>query len=140
MIDVNKPVTNPELVESINNFLKEPNEKNECIMIDKILSAHYLVPIILDGEIKDGVLKKGSIIAFKTITNTSNETFFPAFTDWDELFKWSKNNEQTLISTYEDLKAMLMSSDGIMGFVINPYSQNIVITPDIMEYMSRKNN
>jgi len=27
-----------------------------------------------------------------------------------------------------------------MGFVINPYSQNIVITPDIMEYMSRKNN
>lgn len=54
--------------------------------------------------------------------------------------KWSKDEEQTLITTYEDLKAMVLKdTNAIKGFVINPYGQNIVITLELMQYfLSRK--
>jgi hypothetical protein len=138
MVDVNQPVTNPELVKSINEFLKEKSAENEFFLIQEITKANFITPIIFQGEIEDGVLKKDSIMSFKLITNSSDESFHLAFTDWEELGKWSKEPEQTLISTYDDLKHMVLKSDGIKGFVINPFNQNFVITPEIMEYFSRR--
>lgn len=118
MIDVNKPVTNPELVKIMNKFLEERSAENEVLLIERIYHANFLVPIIFDGEIENGVLKKGSTISFKLIANSLNESFIPAFTDWDELIKWSKNKEQTLISSYEDLKSMVTKTpDKIKGFL-----------------------
>lgn len=139
MVDVNKPVTNPELVEIMNKFLNDRSTENELVLIERITQAHFLMPMILDGKIENGVLKKDSIISFKMITNTANESFFVAFTDWEELDKWSKDKEQTLITTYEDLKAMVLKdTDAIKGFVINPYGQNIVITHELMQYFSSR--
>ena len=138
MIDVNKPVTNPELVDSMNKFLNERSAENEGVLIEKITKAHYLAPIILQGEIENGILKAGSTISFKMLTNSLGETFFMAFTDWDELAKWSTEKEETLISTYDDLKSMVLKdTENVKGFVINPYGQNIVITPELMQYFSQ---
>lgn len=139
MIDVNKPVTNPALVDSMNNFLRDKNSENELFLIDKINEAHFLVPVIVDGKVNNGVLKKKATISFKMITNTANESFFIAFTDWQELGKWSQNKEQTLILTYKDLKEMVLKDrDKLRGFVINPYGQNLIITPETMEYFSHR--
>jgi hypothetical protein len=138
MVDVNKPVTNPKLVEIMNGFLKEKSAEKEFILIEEITKANFLVPIIFQGEIAEGVLKKDSIMSFKLITNNSNESFFMAFTDWDELGKWSKEREQTLIFTYDDLKHMVLKSEDIKGFVINAFNQNFMITPEVMEYFSRR--
>jgi hypothetical protein len=139
MIDVNKPVTNPQLVDIMNKFSNERSAENEFILIERITNAHFLTPIIMKGEIENGVLKAGSTISFKMITNNSDESFFIAFTDWEELAKWSKEKEETLISTYDDLKGMVLKDTvNIKGFVINPYGQNIMITPEIMQYFSKK--
>jgi len=73
------------------------------------------------------------------ITNSLDESFFMAFTDWEELRKWSAEKEQALISTYEDLKTLVEKDvQKVKGFVINPYGQNIVITPELIQYFSRK--
>jgi hypothetical protein len=138
MVDVNQPVTNPELVKSMNEFLQENSAQNEFILIEAIAKANFLIPITLQGEIEDGMLKQDSTIGFKTITNGSEESFYLAFTDWDELGKWSKEREQTLISTYDDLKQMVSINDGIKGFVINPFNQNLVITAEVMEYFAHR--
>lgn len=79
MIDVNKPVTNPEVVKAMNDFLKEKSAENEFILIEEITKANYLIPIIFKGEIEEGLLKKDSTITFKLITNNSNESFFSGF-------------------------------------------------------------
>lgn len=139
MIDVNKPITNPKLVEIMNKFLNERSAENEIVLIDRITQAQFLSPVILDGEIQNGTIKAGATISFKMLTNNSNESFFMAFTDWEELGKWSKEKEQTLISTYEDLKSMVeKDAQRVKGFVINPYGQNIVITPELIQYFSRR--
>lgn len=93
----------------------------------------------MEGEIENGVLKAGATISFKMLTNSLGESFFIAFTDWEELAKWSMEKEQTLISTYEDLKSMVLKdTKDAKGFVINPYGQNIIITPELMQYFSQR--
>lgn len=49
MIDVNKPVTNPELIKIMNEFLKEKSVENEVVLIEKIRQAHFLTPIKIEG-------------------------------------------------------------------------------------------
>ncbi len=139
MIDVNKPLTNLELVKIMNDFLNEKNAENEVVLIEKITQAHFLTPIIIEGEIENGTIKAGTTMSFKMLTNNSGDSFFMAFTDWEELGKWSKEREETLISTYEDLKSMVDNdTQRVKGFVINPYGQNIVITPELMQYFSQR--
>lgn len=139
MIDVNKPVTNPELIKIMNEFLNEKSAENEVVLIEKIMQAHFLTPVKIEGEIENGVIKTGTTISFKMLTNNSGESFFMAFTDWEELGKWSKEKEEALISTYEDLKAMVENDvQRVKGFVINPYGQNIAITRELMEYFSQR--
>ncbi|HYH02101.1 MAG TPA: enhanced serine sensitivity protein SseB [Bacillota bacterium] len=138
MIDVNQPVTNPALVAAMNQMQQGPTAEKELMLIEEIARAHFLTPMILDGAIENGVLKAGSTISFKTISNGSGENFFLAFTDWEELGKWSSEPEQTLISTYDDLKSMVLNNEEIRGFVINPYGQSVVITPELIDYFTRR--
>lgn len=58
MVDINKPVTNSELVEIMNKFLNDRSAENELAFIERITQANFLTPMILDGEIENGVLKK----------------------------------------------------------------------------------
>ena len=137
MIDVNEPLTNPELVNCMNICLNEKSTENEAVFIEKVTKAHFLAPIIFKGDIENGLLTEDSTMSFKTLTNSLEETFFLIFTDWDELGKWSKKKEQTLILHYDDLKAMVLKDNlNVKGFIINPYGQNFLITPELMEYFS----
>lgn len=139
MLDINRPVTNPELVNCMNTFFNERNTTNELILIEQIEKAHFLVPITLQGEIINGVLKEGSHIHIKIISDSSKDTYFMAFTDWEQLSKWSQEKEETLVLTYADLKSIVFKdTDSIKGFVINPYGQNIIITPKLMEYFQQR--
>jgi len=138
MIDVNEPLTNPELVNCMNICLNEKSTENEAVFIEKVTKAHFLAPIIFKGDIENGLLTKDSTMSFKTLTNSLEETFFLIFTDWAELGKWSKKKEQTIILHYDDLKAMVLKNNlNVKGFIINPYGQNFLITPELMEYFSK---
>jgi len=139
MIKVNKPVTNPELVESMNKFINEKSAKNELILIEKINQSHLMTPVIISDEVENGLIAEGTTVSFKTITNTDNDSYIVAFTDLDELCKWSKDKEQTLAYTYDDLNGIVLeNTDTIKGFVINPYSQRFIITPEVVQYFSQR--
>jgi hypothetical protein len=71
-ITQNKRVTEVELkklVEIMNKFSNEKSAENEFVLIEKITQAHFLTPIIMQGEIENGVLKAVSTISFKMINN-----------------------------------------------------------------------
>ena len=133
MIKANKPVTNPELVESMNNFINEKSAKNELILIKKINKSHLMTPVMISDEVKDGLIPDGTTVDFKTITNEDNESYIVTFTDENELYKWSKDKQQTLAYTCEDLNGIVLENiSEIKGFVINPYGQIFIITPEVM--------
>ncbi|HOL10790.1 MAG TPA: enhanced serine sensitivity protein SseB C-terminal domain-containing protein [Bacillota bacterium] len=90
--------------------------------------------MVFSNVCDDSVKKRKQLIE-----NAANDAFLLAFTDWDELVKWSTEKEETLICTYDDLKTMVLNDpDQIKGFVINPFGQNVVITPELIHYIAQR--
>ncbi|MBU3099518.1 MULTISPECIES: SseB family protein [Clostridium] len=139
MIKGNKPVTNPELVDSMNKFINEKSAVNELNLIEEINKSHLMTPVIISSVVEKGVIPEGATVSFKTITNAENESYIVTFTDNDELCKWSKDKQETLAYTYNDLNGIVLENiNTVKGFVINPYNQIFIITPELMLYFSQR--
>jgi hypothetical protein len=142
MVDVNKPVTNPALVAAIEAVRAEFNGETEATFLTELKQARFLSPVTItpkpeagaDGEI---TLPQDTTISFFTLNGASG-AFLPAFTDWDELRKWRNiPDEQTLITTYEDLRTMVLRKPDHGGFAINPYGCDLLITPEMLQDFER---
>lgn len=146
MIDVNKPVTNPSLVESLKNMNESNVKEKQDIVIDEVMKAHFITPVTISpsplssGDNNEVVLKENTTINFNIIENTNNQKFFLAFTDWDELRKWHNNEtQQTLIITFDDLAAMILDEKGDSdGFVINPFGHNLIFNKSMILYLKNE--
>lgn len=133
MVDVNKPVINPELVMAIKAMKESNTKESQDQVINEVMKAHFISPVSIlpiPGSPSDNnevVLKEQTTISFSIVENTDNQSFFLAFTDWDELGKWHKSeNQQTLIMTFDDLAGMVLDEKGNSdGFVINPFGDEI---------------
>lgn len=53
MIDINEPVKNPKLIESINALRKSPNQESEQQFIKTLQEAYLLVPILKNKELSN---------------------------------------------------------------------------------------
>lgn len=145
MIDLNKPVTNPELLEAIAAMKNDGSSENLDHVINEVMRANFLSPVIItplpepDGDGKT-VLKEETTISFHMITDNADNSYFPAFTDWDELRKWNKEeNVQTLISSFDDYAAMILDKSGpCEGFVINPFGTNIPFSRAMIESLKNQ--
>ena len=59
------------------------------------------------------------------------------YTDWPALKQWRNiPNEQTLITSYDDISHMVLKEQKTAGFVINPYSHNIPVRRDLILYLN----
>lgn len=134
MIDVNKPVTNPQLDTAIKQMRENNTKENLDYMIDEVMKAHFISPVVISpapgqpGSNNQVILKQDTAINFSIIGNKDNQQFFLAFTNWDELRKWhNAENQQTLIMTFDDLASMVLNKNSnIEGFVINPFGGNVM--------------
>lgn len=48
MVDVNKPVTNPNLVKNIAALREDPSHGNEHAFFHELLKVHFLAPVNID--------------------------------------------------------------------------------------------
>lgn len=68
MMDVNKPVTNPELVRAISEMGENSKEKQDQV-INEIMKAHFISPVIISPtpqpsiNINEAVIKKNTTIS-----------------------------------------------------------------------------
>jgi hypothetical protein len=135
MVDVKKPITNPDFVSAMNQLRTAQNPDHEATFFEELRKAHFLAPVAIAPTPEHGdetgkvVLKEGTTIGFQMISDSANRSFFPVFTDWEELRKWRDTpGQQTLIVTFDDLSAMILEGSGNSGgLVINPYGQNILL-------------
>lgn len=145
--DINQPVTNPELIGALLAFNEDSTLEKQKQFFGKLKEARLLAPIIMvlsdNVEKKEDnslLLKKDSKISFITISNNLNETYFLAFTDWDELRKWQNiENQQTLIVNIADYQSLLKDSKDCKGIVINPYNEAIQIDRSLLDVILTDN-
>lgn len=141
MVTTNKSLENPNLVKTIDDLLNFPSQSTELRMIDEIKKAKYISPVLTTEKADSDIPGTKNKMAFMLLINAIGEKFLPVFTDWNELRKWSKDHEETIISSFSDMSSLTIARfDNIKGFVINPYSQNVIVTEERLQYISNINN
>lgn len=140
MIDVNKPINNPDLLQAIEEMKRSSSSDNLDKVLNEVMAAHFLSPVTITpipqpGENGDIILKEKTTISFYKIEDERNNSYYLAFTDWDELRKWnSKEDIQAIVSTFDDYASMTLDENGRgEGFVINPSGANICFTRSMIE-------
>lgn len=144
--DLNKPIENLLLKAAIANYLKNRSQENQSELVRQLNSGLYLVPIITDEmkttPIKEGeaVIQKGSLIKFMGVFNANREKFLPAFTDWDEIRAWTKEEVNTLVMPLLDLKSLIVNSKSYKGIIINPAGKSWQLNVDQMSAVIEDSN
>ena len=145
--DINQPIENPKLKDLINDLRNADNTHfaavNEAIAEEIAMNAFMLAVINTDGagieNNDDGTatIKRDTVLSFEFLADGKGRTFLPVFTDWDELRKWDKYKDsfvQTLILSFDDMSAITAGKNGI---VVNPFSENYVISAENVLSMKR---
>ena len=139
MEDMNKPVTNPELLAAVERMNRENSRESREAVLDLVISsAQFLAPVtILPGKEQDG---SDTQIQFQLLPNQTGQPFFPAFTSWDELRKLcGPKNQQTLALTFDDYARMIVQDNRAAGFVLDPFGCCLSFERPMVEHlMARK--
>lgn len=127
-------VRNPKLVAAMREMVEHNNEYTRSKMAAALMDSRLLAPVERQTVIAE---KAGpsTRIRFMDIQNTEGEKFYLAFTDLDEYDKWNEDGKHNsaLIMTMEDFGNLLIRNiNDLRGFVVNPYSENVSITKDLL--------
>lgn len=138
-MDVNKPISNPKLIDSIDKLNTNYNKKSERNFFKQLLEAEFLAPVIIkpnpESNAGKALLKEDTSIEFFGVSNNESQLFFPAFTDWNALRKWNGKSEiQTVIMGFKDYERIIFEKNNKSwaGFVINPNRENLVLNKEQM--------
>ncbi len=132
---------NEQLVATMNALKENENKDTQSAFVTEALKAKYFAPVDIlnpDGTVLEGEGKmeipKDAKFNFKLIVNNKGEQFFPIFTDISEFQKWNKDQKiKTIVVVLPQMASLAEKKDNeVKGIVINPMSQNLVFTNEIL--------
>lgn len=141
MTEATKTVINPYFVHAMQQMNADCSLENQNKMVSAMMEAHLLTPVIRQNREKAEVGKVNMRMNFLSIRDKKGDPYILAFTDLVEFKKWSKGKEtDRMIMEFDDYARLLMPKDiPYKGFVINPFSENIVVTKSMaMKLMKKK--
>lgn len=140
-----KPVRNPDLKKAIEAAKKDPGKENSIKLLNEVVRAKLLIPVSMDKspeydeKLEEVVLEKDTRISFELIKATNGDLYYPVFTDGEEMLRCDIEKDQhSMIVNFDDLAAiLLMPQSGIAGFSINPMSDNVCFSCDMVAAMKK---
>ena len=145
-MDLNQPVTNPALKRALEEMHRENTRPNQERALDELLQAQLLSPVTItppppkgDGKTGQTRLDQNTKIQFSLLTTQDGRSFFPAFTDWEELRKLSQEpQQQTLVLGFADYAAMILRDSAAAGLAVNPFGDSLTMERPMVEYLERR--
>lgn len=151
-MDINQPVTNPKIKELFVQRGKASNEQEyqmimnqiaeELVMHAKLLSVITLSKQPIQKEDGSAVFEEDSTMQFPMLTTADEQSFYPVFIDWEELGKWEmlqNTTPNTLVLTFDDYVEMIKKQETVAGIVIDPFSDNLILTRAmLLQWSSQK--
>ena len=135
-----KPITNPMLVGAMELLKAEDTPEHRRLFVDELVKARLLSPGNVtpqpqpdeQGRVR---LTPENKINIPMLTSPDGKNYFMAFTDMGELQKWKKEENQNVFAfNFVQYNNVLMAGRAKSdGFVINPYSNNLIITRETAE-------
>lgn len=148
-VDVNQPVFNPRLkgllaaarVKRTQEYIKDITN---LIFEEIATQAHFLSVVELSQEPvanEDGtaIFQKDSMMRMPMISTQDNKHFYPVFTDWGEIRKWTNcPSNKTMILAFDDYAEMIVKDGKIEGIAINPFGANFILDRKTIEHIQTR--
>lgn len=141
-----KPITNPMLSGAMELMKSSNTLEHRKMFIEEMIHAKFLSPVVIDPKPvpdENGIsrIDKSARVQVPMLTAPDGKHFFMAFTELEELQKWNKEAGQQIFGfSFADYVGMVRNAkETSNGFVINPYSHNIVLTSEMMEVIAENN-
>lgn len=133
MSNRNEPVTNPALKQAMERLHKGQHSREEqMVTLQLLLQAQLLAPV----SVTQG--KGDAQIHFQLLNTQDDRTFFPAFTDLEELKKcFDKPEQQTLVLTFADYARMILKDKSAQGLVVNPLGNSLTLEQSLVEFLDK---
>jgi hypothetical protein len=141
-VDLNKPVENPELKKAIEEVITTKATILTLDVLYRLNIANYLVATfnVDDPEkfkltdIKPQVsFEKNSKIGMFTHKEKDGSKFLIAFTDWEEIRKFTKENVSALVMPGKELCAFILKDESNSGVRINPAGYSLTLSKPILK-------
>ncbi len=141
------PITNPALVQAMENLKANNTPGNEQLFVQALRTARFYVPAEVnkiqaaeanpDGTVE---LKDKPQIKFMLFNNSEGKKFFPLFTDMDEFHKWEGRQEkqQLAVLPFRELANIIKKNPApdSVGIVVNPFGHNVMVPNDSVARMA----
>ncbi len=124
-------ITNIVLVEAIRQMKENDTPQTKNVVIDEtVMKAKFLMPVRV---------KEDSKLEINMITNDKKENYFLAFTDWQEVSTYLKEaGQKAMVMTFDDYAMLMKKNSQASGFVINPFSANLIFRTDYIKQLFDK--
>lgn len=144
-VDVNTPVTNPNLVAAIQRLKTDSSLAAKDALLVELNRANFLVAIFTDEmhttePDKDGkvTIEKDSLIKVLNTSDGNGNMYLPLFTDWDAIWKYIDQPVNTLIFPSQDAWHWALNMGEYQGVVINPAEDALPLNRSQIEYLARE--
>ena len=125
-MNVNQAVENPKLLQAIKRLRADDSEESQKSFYEELKNAYFLLPSTLEN----------GQLTIKQMNDVGGNVFFPAFTDWRNLKRASFSaDHQAVIFSIEDYAKAINANETVAGIVINPFSDNLVVSRANINYL-----
>lgn len=126
-------VTNPALKQAMECLHKGQHSREEQMMtLQLLLQAQLLAPVSVTQGNGDAQ------VHFQLLNTQDERTFFPAFTDLEELKKcFDKPDQQTLVLAFADYARMILKDKSAQGLVVNPLGNSLTLEQPLVEFLDK---
>jgi hypothetical protein len=136
---IDQKVNNFELIVTMKTMQEPMTAEKQSDFINQMFRAKLLCPVFFDPEPEvaengETELAQGTRMMLCSITNPEKKPFLIAFTDKKEADRNKRSPKQHTITVgYLDYCNFIFQPNSqFAGFVINPFSENIILTREMM--------
>lgn len=133
MSNKSEPITNPTLKAAMERMHKgNHTREDQMVTLQLLLQAQLLAPVSVTQD------KGEAQIHFQLLSTQDDRTFFPAFTDLEELHKcFDRPEQQTLVLTFADYARMILKDKSAQGLVVDPLGNSLTLEQSLVEFLDQ---
>lgn len=141
---VDPVISNNDLIIAIklmqDNYTREKHNE----FVNQMIHAKFLCPVLFDPDPEVNIagvseVQDGTKILLSSLKNKSGESYLVAYTDNKEADRQKEGkNQHTIVCSYFDFCTILKKEDcPYAGFVINPFSENVIVTKETIDMINQ---
>lgn len=141
---INPIVNNSDLIVALKIMQDKLTPETQSDFINQMIHARFLCPALFDptpelDENGVAMMEDGAKVMLSSLENQKHEMYLVAFTDLKEAqARKQAENQHTVACSYLDFCSIIFKEGSpYAGFVINPFSENIVVSKEIMKNINK---